>query len=327
MAWSGPAVAQQRAAAEKLFSEAAELMDAGEFEAACPKLEESQRLDPAGGTVLLLAHCYENSGRTASAWEQFKSAISWAQRDGRPEREELAREHADNLEAKLSRLALDVPPDVEKLPGLQISVDGAEFGRALWSTPLPLDPGPHVVTATADGHTQVQLDVSLGKNGDLKVVTIPMLERGGGAAAAPTPVAETPATQSPEADRPAAAPGDSGDTQRLVAYVVGGVGIVSVGGGALFGIMALNKRSDAEKLCPTSPCAEAAAGVEANDTAYTFANLSNVGIGVGVVALGVATYLLLTAPDKPQTARFDPGFRVDPLVSKQGGGLSVGGTF
>jgi hypothetical protein len=323
VAWSTTANAQQQAAAEKLFSEAADLMDAGEFESACPKLEESQRLDPAGGTVLLLAHCYENAGRTASAWQQFKSAISWARRDGRPEREEQAAEHAAKLESVLSRVALDVPSVVQKLEGLSIEVDGAEFGKALWGTPLPLDPGPHKVKASAPGHQAVELQVDLGPNADLKVVAIPMLEEGEG-----TKSVEVTSEDQPEGGRDAGLQEDEGQGRRILTYVVGGVGIVSLGVGTVFGIQALSKRSDAEERCPSSPCADEE-GVAANDDAKTFANVANIGIGVGIVALGVATYLFLTTPDSPEqnTARFEPGFRINPIVGPRGGGVTVGAAF
>src|SRR3954468_2190760 len=70
--------ASSQAAAQALFEQARKLMADGKFPEACPKLAESQRLDPGAGTLLNLGHCYEKSGRTASAWVTFKDAAAAA---------------------------------------------------------------------------------------------------------------------------------------------------------------------------------------------------------------------------------------------------------
>ena len=61
-----------QAAAEILFQEGIHLLDEKKFAEACPKLEESVRLERAPGALLNLAACYEGLGKTASAW-----ALCW----------------------------------------------------------------------------------------------------------------------------------------------------------------------------------------------------------------------------------------------------------
>src|SRR5262245_34306285 len=87
-----PVRAQQRdpAAAQALFDEALKLMKKGRHAEACPKLTESQRLDPGVGTQFHLADCFENVGRVASAWALFLEVESVAKASSQPDREKVA---------------------------------------------------------------------------------------------------------------------------------------------------------------------------------------------------------------------------------------------
>ena len=55
--------AENKAAAEALFDEGRALMDKGDIGGACREFEESDRLDPAPGTLLNLAGCYDGLGQ------------------------------------------------------------------------------------------------------------------------------------------------------------------------------------------------------------------------------------------------------------------------
>src|SRR5437868_5846248 len=81
---SGEAGAQEgndKAAADVLFEQGRELLNSGSIAAACPKLEESLRLDRGIGTMLYLAECWKRAGKTASAWAQFREAEDLAARE------------------------------------------------------------------------------------------------------------------------------------------------------------------------------------------------------------------------------------------------------
>src|SRR5450432_3403221 len=60
--------ADDSAAAQALFDQGKKAMAALNYAEACPKLEESYRLQEALGTLLNLADCYQRQGKLASAW-------------------------------------------------------------------------------------------------------------------------------------------------------------------------------------------------------------------------------------------------------------------
>ncbi|NOU28880.1 MAG: hypothetical protein HOO96_13330, partial [Polyangiaceae bacterium] len=49
--------------AETLFREGRKALEAGDYAVACAKFAESQRIEPAPGTLLNLAGCEERSGK------------------------------------------------------------------------------------------------------------------------------------------------------------------------------------------------------------------------------------------------------------------------
>jgi hypothetical protein len=84
-------------------------------------------------------------------------------------------------------------------------------------------------------------------------------------------------------------------TQRILALVVGGVGLVGVGAGAIFGLKAKSTWADAEERCPEARC-NTAADLELDDDARSSAMVSTVAFAAGGAALAGGVVLWLTAP-------------------------------
>ena len=286
------------ARSEALFLEAKTLIDARSYGEACPKLEESQRLDPGGGTLLMLAVCHESQGRTASAWVEFRQAMGQAVADGRKDREAIARERSAALEPKLSRLTVRVAPGVAGFTGLSILLDGTPLARSSWDVPVPVDPGEHRVEARAPDKRPFEASITVGADADDRSIDVARLDD----------VTRPPAAHAPSPPRPAPAP--QGSARRTVGWIVGGVGLAGLGLGTASGIAAFSWQGTADDECPRDTECHKQHAVDLNARAKTAADLSTVAFVVGVVGVGVGVYLLLSgrAPssDKPaRSARVD----------------------
>jgi hypothetical protein len=270
--------------ADTLYQRAKELMASGRYAEACADFAESNRLDPAtGGTLLNLAVCHEKLGKIATACAEFEQARSLARYYRRPDREEFAAQHAALLRPRISNLSLAVhdPTDDEK-----ILVDGMALSKVAWPL-VPVDPGPHEVSAAAAGKQGWKTQVTVGEQRAVLTIDVPALLDVVSAEPATPPLVVAPRSASTEAR-------SNGSGQRVAGYALGGLGIAALGVGAAFGISALEENTTSEQHCPGGRCD----GVGASDShsALTAANVANVCIGAGIVAVGVATVLILTAP-------------------------------
>jgi len=289
---------EDKAVAESLFRDGRRMMDEGKFKEACRKLEESQRLDPADGTLLNLAVCHEKEGRVATAWGEFMTALTSARREGRSDRESLAREHIQAIEPTLPRLFIEVP-QTARVPGLKVLRNGTPLQQGAWDTAIPIDPGEVEIEAQAPDYKpwKTKLTIALAKTDR---VTVPKL-----LPAPPAPKAS--ATGFVGLQTP---PPDSGG-QRITGLVLGGVGLAAVGVGSYFGIRASSKRSDSDDGCKVvngqEQCTQRA--VDLNEEARTSARIADVSIGLGVVALAAGAYLYFTSPAGSSTSAASNGSR------------------
>ena len=253
--------------AQSLFDQARELLEKKDYAHACPMFAENQRLDPGGGTLLNLALCHEAEGKLATAHLELGEALSMAARDGRPDREAIAREHLASVSPRVPKLTL-VPP---KSPpaGLVIELDGVAVSSATLGLSVQVDPGPHEVRAKAPGYVTWTWKEELHER-DAKQVELPALIADAGA-------------NPPE--RPAQPPAKTRTTLAIGSWVLGGVAIAALGTSAITGGLALGERGTYEDECVTSrsfcPSQE---GIDAADSARTLAWVSTAFLATGIVA-------------------------------------------
>jgi hypothetical protein len=302
-AWSHPrpAVAQpsasDRAAAETLFNQGVELLEKNQAAEACPKLQESQRLDPGVGTLLYLADCYKQIGKTASAWGTFREAAYAASAAGQKDREELATKEAAALEAVLSKLVISV--EQPETPGIKVLRDGQEVGRALWDSPVPVDPGKSVVSAEAPGMTPWKQELDIPAGAGSTSVRVPALAPAPVAIAAPPPVLAPQRTAKPlPAPPPDRQPGGGGGVQRGLGWLGFGLGAVGIVGSGVLGLVAKAnyesssdgcRKEDDDTLC-------SAAAIDDGESAQSMATAATVTLGVGAALFVGGIVMVVTAP-------------------------------
>jgi serine/threonine-protein kinase len=286
-----PPSAADSASAELLFDQGRKLLDEGRLDEACAKLEASQHIEPAVGTLLNLGECNERRGRLATAWTTYRAAASLAETRQDVTRAEFARKHAKAIEPRLPMMTVRIhTPE----PSLVIKRDGVVLESAAWGTPLPVDPGAHLVEAAAPG--KVSWSKSVAAKVDARtVVDVPAL----------APVPEVPATSTEPAAAttvapvaaPKAATSDPGSTMRSIGFASGGAALVALGIGTIFAVRARSQWSEAEPHCDAAHTCDAV-GVSLNHEARTSGDVATAAILGGIALLAAGVTLVLLAPHR-----------------------------
>lgn len=304
-AWAGEPTSEDKTLALALFRQGRAALDAGRVDEACAKLEESQRLDPGGGTLLNVASCHETQGRTATAWAEYSDALGVARRDGRDDRADLARTRIAALEPTLPRVTLELKGATADV---RVFRDGSEIPRAAWDGPIPLDPGDHTFEARAGDRVLCAVRVS-ARSGSTEPVILEI-------PAQPTPVVTVTPPKEVRATPPAP---PSGDWRIPLALSLFGTSAIAVGIGAYYGVHALDLKRASDDACVGARCGPTAVALNAD--AGVAADVSTASFFIGLVAAGAGAIILITKPRRTPAASVSVG------ASAQGGQIVVRGTF
>lgn len=281
------------AAAVALFDEGRAALQHGEFDVACAKFKESNRIGPAVGTAFNLANCEEKRGRLATAWVLFRQVAAQMKPDD--PRLSVATERAAGLEKRAPRVILVAD---ERTPAdTRVRLDDLELASASFGSAIPLDPGEHqaVIRSANLKPRTTKFAVAEGETAMLNLTT--------SVAPAAPHTRETTADASVNDDR------ILGLARPRAMLLAGGVGATGLAVGIIAGIVGLNAQAvgDGECNALTRSCSQR--GYDANQRAKTLATVSTIGFVFGILGSGATGYLYFTAPTKRSEASLGLGGR------------------
>jgi hypothetical protein len=168
--------------------------------------------------------------------------------------------------------------------GVKVIIDGAAWSDEIPSAPVSLDPGSHEIRFERAGSQAVVRTVSLTMGDRDRVVSA--VFKPDGTATAPQP--STPVPKEPEK------PATGGGGSLAAPLVVGGIGVLALGAAGAFWLMGNADLDDARARCQNG-CADSE-----SDSAKQKHLIGDIALGVGVVAIVAAAYLILTREKAPQ---------------------------
>ena len=301
------ASASDIANARALGVEGVQLADRGDCTTAVDRLWRAESLHHAPTILGRLGECQINLGKLVAGTETLQRVLREPIGPQSPPAFVAARDRAQKvLDAALPRigkLRLDV--DSAQTPGLVVKVDGDSVPLAGLDFDRLTDPGSHQVEASAPGFLTAAQTVTLPEGGAVQVE----LKLEPAPAAAPPPVAAVPPMTPPE---PASAPApltgnpsapptsDTGSGPSKVGpYALLATGGVGIALGAIFGGMALGKKSTLDSSCHPKANCPASSQSDINGLS-TDATIATVGFAVGgAAAVAGGIWLLVGGPSKP----------------------------
>jgi hypothetical protein len=286
LSFAAPAHADgdNRAVAEALFAKGRDAAARGDLASACAAFEESERLDPAPGTMFNLGDCEEKRGHIASAWQWFAEALT--KLPASDDRRALVESRATSLKSRLPMLAIRLEPGAPA--SSTVLRDSIELRAVSLGASLPIDPGTHRVVVSAPGHAEKRFVIDIVEGQQKELLVGPGPEKPAAAAPPVLPATPPPAPLKPE-------PAPKPDT-RVLGYTIGGVGVAGIGTALILGGVALGKKSTVKDHCNTQThnCDDQV-GVDAASSGSTLSTVSTVAFIVGAAAVGVGAYFVLSS--------------------------------
>jgi len=272
--------AQKKVAARKAYEDGMKKLEAKDYTAALTAFKLADEILPAAAAKHKIALCYDGMNKVPEAIAAYEIFIT----NANPEKQK------DQIDSSTKRLGeLRMTPGSVRLasdpPDSTVEVDGqAQMG--VTPMDLKLAPGKHKVKVAASGYAPTEQEVEIKPAEKAADLTITLTKK---AEVVPAPIATPPTAPVQSAPAaPTAPPAETKSKSNVPAYVVLGVAGVGAIVGAVFGVKALNDKSDFDK----NPTGSKADDAERN------ALIADMAFGVAVTLGVTGTVLLLSGGKK-----------------------------
>lgn len=284
-------------------------IEAGDYAAALHAYQGADAIMGVPTTGLAVARANVGLGKLVEAADALGRVRRYPERADEPAAFASARRAAHTLYAEvIPRIPVvrvvvrGVAPDRASV----LLIDGAELTGDSVDQPHRVNPGRHVIAASAEGYTSDQKTITLAEGQryelTLELVVDPDAK----------PVVPDPANL-PDQPKATPAPGAEPDiTISPLTYSAFAIGGASALLGTITGIASLAMTSDLEAQCVDRVCSPA---LESDhDTVIALANVSNVALALGAVGAGVGVVSLIFDLDDDGGADATARVSVEPLV-------------
>jgi hypothetical protein len=278
-----PAFGQSAAdvsAARDLFIEGSKLSGAGDWVNAQDRFERSLKLKHAPITLFSLAVVETHTGRLVEALEHLRAFLAEPSVPSTKPYEAPAATAIADLERRVGRCALVITP--RDLPDLAVTIDGEAVPTVALGLPRVVNPGAHVVLASARGFRGPSATCAVAEGGTTTVT----LRLDPVANEAPNALPQAPPPLAPRTEAPPEAP-----SRALPFSLIGGGAAVLVAG-LTVGLLGVQQAASA----PTR-------NGPAADSARTKGIAGDVLGSVGIAGAGVGVILLVVQARQGSAAR------------------------
>lgn len=275
---SAPASAQTQEelkAARELFQEAFKDEQEKRYPEALEKFQRVAKVKESASVRYRIATVLAEMGRLRESRDMYR-ALAAAKPSLPPADQEIAdsaAERAAELDKRIPKLAVRVQDDPP--PDVRVTVDGSPVPVSSTPRTIELDPGDHVVSATARGSAPSEETVTLADG-----------------------AGEVSHTVTFTREKPIERPAEPASTSGALPWIaIGGGGALLVTGSVLL-ILREGLIDDIERACPNNTCpTRLRDSVESDRSdAKLFGPLGGAFALVGLAAIGAGVYLLVRSP-------------------------------